>query len=102
MGRNPSDTDSESEIEIEPVPIARLQTEIGEVENASVQNELDSWESEDEIPLSELRKIYQEKEDTPLKYRLRSYQNKKGDAMRSGQSHNMTNDQLAPSCDPGN
>ena len=66
-----------------------------------MQNESDSWESEDEIPLSELRKIYQEK-DIPLKYRLRSYQNKKGDAMRSGQSHNMTNDQLAPSCDLGN
>ena len=95
-------TDSESEIEIEPVPIARLQTEIEEVEKASVQNESDSWESEDEIPLSELRKIYQEKEDTPLKYRLRGYQNKKGDAMRSDQSHNMTKDQLAPSCDPGN
>ena len=35
--------------------------EIGEVENASVQNESDSWESEDEIPLLELRKIYQER-----------------------------------------
>ena len=90
----PSETDSKPEIDNENFPYIRTSVETQDTRNPSKYD----CDTEDEMPLVELWRIDRGKRNTSrrttLKYRLITYQSKKGDHTEVGQSRDNTNDNL--------
>ena len=73
----PPETDSDDDMQLENIPYIRDPVESFSHEaEESPSHDLEGWETEDDIPLAEVRRVEKEKEnaesDVPLKDRLRS------------------------------